>query len=57
MFATDNLWTFLSSIPWWSWVAIVAIVGGITQSIVAMNHKHRERLAMIEKGMDPRKPS
>jgi len=57
MFANDNLWTFLASIPWWSWIPIVAIVGGLIQSMLAMNHKHRERLAMIEKGMDPRKPT
>jgi hypothetical protein len=56
MLANDNLWTFLSSIPWWSWIPIVAIVGGVVQSIIGMNQKHRERLEMIQRGMDPRKP-
>ena len=57
MLATDNFWSFLSGIPWFTWIPIVAIVGGITQSIIVQNQKHRERLEMIRQGMDPRKPT
>ncbi len=34
-------------------VAIVAIAGGITLAIVKLIIRHRERMAKIERGIDP----
>lgn len=48
-----SFWEFLSGIPWWSWIPIIAIVMGGIQQIVKMGYKHQERLAMIRQGMDP----
>ena len=41
------------SIPWFAWVAIVAIVGGTISSVVASRFRHIQRMEMIRKGMDP----
>ncbi len=46
---------FLKSIPWFAWVAIVAIVAGAFQGIVKAMHRHEEKMAMIKQGMDPSK--
>ncbi len=43
----------LDSIPWYGWVAIVAIVFGSIQAMVKMNLRHKERMAMIQRGLDP----
>ncbi len=56
MAAMDSLWSALAGLPWYAWIAIIAIVGGTIRSIVAMNHKHQERIEMIRQGMDPRNP-
>lgn len=53
---TDTFWTFLRSIPWWAWIPIVAIVGGILQGTVKMSHRHRERMEMIRQGINPDAP-
>ncbi len=37
-------------------IPIVAIIVGGAIAIVAMVHKHEERIAMIERGMDPDAP-
>jgi hypothetical protein len=37
-------------------IPIVAIIVGGAIAIVAMVHKHHERIAMIERGMDPDPP-
>lgn len=50
----DGFWKFASGVPWYAWVAIVAIGGGIIRQIVVMSHKHQERMEMIRHGMDPR---
>jgi hypothetical protein len=44
---------WLLSIPWFAWIAIVAIVSGCMSSAVAACFKHRERMAMISQGMHP----
>jgi len=49
----DTFWTFLSSIPWWAWFPILAIVGGVVQTIVRSSQRHKERMAMIQRGMHP----
>lgn len=46
----------LTSIPWFAWVAIVAIIGGITSGIIKMILRHSERMEMIERGIDPGPP-
>lgn len=43
----------LHAIPWWAWIAIVAIVSGTISGIVQMRHKHAERMEMIRQGMNP----
>ncbi len=45
----------LKSIPWFAWIAIVAIVAGAFQGIVKAMHRHEEKMAMIKQGMDPSK--
>jgi hypothetical protein len=46
---------FLRSIPWYAWVAIVAILAGAFQAVVKSIHRHEQRMAMIKQGMDPSK--
>jgi hypothetical protein len=47
----------LNAIPWFAWIPIVAIVGGVLsgtiQGIVRHTYRHRERMAMIRMGMHP----
>jgi len=57
MAAFESFWTFLSRIPWFAWIAIVAIVGGVIRQLVSMSHKHHERMEMIRQGLDPRDPT
>ena len=47
------MYDILTSIPWYGWVAIVAIVCSALVKIVTNIHRHEERMAMIEKGQDP----
>jgi len=43
----------LESIPWYAWVAIIAIIGGTVTSVTKMILHHQERMEMIQRGMDP----
>jgi len=43
----------VSEMPWFGWVAIVAILGGVVRSIIAASQRHEQRLEMIKRGMDP----
>jgi hypothetical protein len=47
----------LAAIPWFAWIPIIAIVGGVVtatiNSVVRLTYEHRERMAMIERGMHP----
>lgn len=45
----------MRSIPWFAWVAIVAIVSSALVSIAKSIHRHQERMAMIKQGLDPTK--
>jgi hypothetical protein len=45
--------SILASIPWFAWIAIVAIICGSVTQIIAMSHRHRERMMMIQAGMRP----
>ncbi|MFO0973491.1 MAG: hypothetical protein U1A27_08650 [Phycisphaerae bacterium] len=49
----DAMFMFLGRIPWYAWIPILGIVAGLITRIVAMNHRHRERLEKIRHGMDP----
>ena len=42
-----------SSIPWFAWIAIVAIVCGTIQCLAKTSMRHKERIAMIRMGMHP----
>lgn len=44
-------------IPWFAWVAMLAIAGGMVSGIVKMIIVHRERMAMIHRGIDPDAPA
>ena len=46
----------VQSIPWFGWVAIVAIVSGAVSGTLTSWMKHRERFAMIQQGMNPDLP-
>lgn len=49
----DSLLESISKLPWFAWVAIVAIVFGALNSMLRRSHAHTERMAMIKQGMDP----
>jgi hypothetical protein len=44
---------FLIGIPWFAWIAIVAIICGSISQIIAQSHRHFERMEMIRHGMNP----
>jgi hypothetical protein len=44
---------WLSGMPWFGWIAMVAIVCGCVSGIIQMRHKHIERMEMIRHGMNP----
>jgi hypothetical protein len=46
----------MSVLPWFAWIAIVAILSGTVSNIITAMIKHRERLAMIQMGMHPDYP-
>lgn len=54
-------WSFFHTIPWFAWIPILAIVGGITSGtvtkLIELHHRHKERMAMIRVGMHPDLPS
>ena len=49
----SNAWAAIGSIPWFGWIAIVAIVTGSIAGIFNSWVRHRERMAMIYQGMHP----
>lgn len=55
--AEASLAQWLMTIPWYAWVAIVAIVSGCVSGLVAGWQKHRERMEMIRHGMHPDLPA
>jgi hypothetical protein len=40
-------------IPWWAWIAIIAIVMGGIGQILRQRHKHLERMELIRQGINP----
>jgi hypothetical protein len=57
----SDVFQFLETIPWFAWIPIIAIVGGITSGtmtkFVEIRHRHVERMAMIQQGMHPDAPN
>ena len=47
----------VNSMPWFGWIAIVAIISGTVRQVICLSHRHQERLAMIQMGMNPDAPS
>jgi hypothetical protein len=47
----------LNTMPWFAWIPIVAIVCGTIDGIFKRSIKHRERMAMIQRGMNPDTPT
>ena len=45
--------SILHAIPWFGWIAIVAIICGSVSGIIISWQTHRERLEMIRQGMHP----
>lgn len=53
--AMETLDNILAHIPWFGWVAIVAIICGTITSGLRMSNTHTERMEKIRLGMDPGK--
>jgi hypothetical protein len=49
--------SIINAIPWFAWIAIVAIACGTIDGIFKRSIKHRERMAMIQRGMNPDAPN
>jgi heme exporter protein D len=43
--------SILSALPWFAWIAIVAIVTSMITGVIQALIQHRERMAMIEHGI------
>ena len=53
MMSSNGFAEFLMGIPWFAWIAIVAIVCGSISQTICQCQKHFERMAMIRQGMNP----
>jgi hypothetical protein len=49
--------SILTTMPWFGWVAIAAIVSGCLSGILKMRYQHLERIEMIRQGMNPDAPA
>ena len=49
----ETLIELLRALPWFAWIAIVAIVGTTVRSVIKANHHHQQRMELIHQGMDP----
>jgi hypothetical protein len=47
----------IASLPWFAWIAIVAIVTAWLSTVLQAWTRHRERMAMIAMGMHPDAPT
>ena len=43
-----GFWDWCARIPWFAWIAIIAILGGTATGITRLMISHRERMAEIE---------
>ena len=46
---SSDVMGLLRSIPWFAWIPIVAILGGIAMGIVKMVIEHREKMETIRR--------
>jgi hypothetical protein len=46
----DTLKEVVSSLPWFAWVAIIALILSMIKSVIAMTHAHTERMEKIKHG-------
>jgi hypothetical protein len=53
MVQTNGFTQLLIGIPWFAWIAIVAIICASIWGIIAQCQRHFERMAMIRQGMHP----
>ena len=49
----DGLQQVLGALPWFAWIAIVAILGGCASRIIVAIIKHREEMERIRFGDSP----
>jgi len=49
----SELFHWLGGMPWYGWVAIIAIVTGCLTSILKRHYEHAERMEMIRQGINP----
>jgi hypothetical protein len=49
--------SILNALPWFAWIAIVAIVSGTIGDLLKRSIQHRERMAMIQRGINPDAPT
>jgi hypothetical protein len=45
--------TVVDAMPWYAWIAIVAIISGTISGMLKMLITHKERMTMIQHGMNP----
>lgn len=57
LFASVEIVDWLGRMPWFGWIAIVAIVSGCFTGTIAGWQRHRERMEMIRLGMHPDQPA
>jgi hypothetical protein len=50
---SSDLFTWVSAIPWYAWIPIVAIVCGCITGIIKLRYQHKERIEMIRQGIHP----
>ena len=43
----------VAAMPWYGWIALVAVLGGTVISLVTASQRHQERMEKIKKGIDP----
>lgn len=49
----SDLSHLFSALPWWAWIAIVAMVCGSTTDFLKRRYRHLERMEMIRQGINP----
>jgi hypothetical protein len=52
----DEIKSVFAAIPWFAWIAIVYIICETVRKTTSLSHRHRERMAMIQMGMNPDTP-
>ncbi len=57
LFAQEEVIRWLDGMPWFGWIAIVAIVCGCFTGTINNFLSHRQRMAMIQQGMHPDTPA